>query len=115
MNEAATPSRPLARGLIAVRMRAAILAHPVLARWLLAGPGAVCASVAFVTAMPLWLPEGVAGIDHLVWPIMLAPLIWAVFCTYTCLEENLVRSAVVIVAVTSVCSALGGLAMLGLL
>lgn len=81
-----------------LRMRAAVLAHPVATRWLLAGPGALLAAVLFIASVPVWLPGGAAGIDNIVYPVILAPLFWAVAFIYTCLEENLPRGAAVIAA-----------------
>lgn len=80
------------------RMRALVLAHPVATRWLLAGPGALLAAVLFMASVPVWLPGGSAGIDNIVYPVILAPLFWAVAFIYTCLEENLPRGASVIAA-----------------
>ena len=68
-------------------------ARPVTTRWLLAGPGALLAALATMSVMPLWLPRGAAGVTNLAFPIILAPLIWAVAFFYACLEENLVRAA----------------------
>ena len=49
-----------------------------------------------MSVMPLWLPRGAAGVTNLAFPIILAPLIWAVAFFYACLEENLVRASLVI-------------------
>ena len=73
-----------------------VAAHPVATRWLLAGPGAVLAALATMCAMPLWLPRGAAGVTNLAFPIILAPLLWAVAFFYACLEEKLVRGSLVI-------------------
>jgi hypothetical protein len=73
----------------------AIRARPVAARWLLAGPGALALALVTMMAMPLWLPAGRAGVDDIVYPIVLAPLIWALAFFYACLEENLVRGTLV--------------------
>ncbi|MEM7506203.1 MAG: hypothetical protein AAF415_05620 [Pseudomonadota bacterium] len=81
---------------------AAIRARPVLARWLLAGPGAVALAVATVMAAPLWLPEGTAGIDHLVWPLVLAPLAWAIACFYPLLASDPARAAGIMGVLTGV-------------
>ena len=79
-------------------LEAAVAARPVTTRWLLAGPGALLAAVATMSVMPLWLPRGRAGVTNLAFPIILAPLIWAVAFFYACLEENLVRASLVIAA-----------------
>lgn len=98
---------------LAVRLGTAVNARPLLTRWLLAGPGAVAAALLFVMAMPVWLPEGAAGVDHVVWPMVLAPLIWALICTYACVEENLARGVIFTVGVVVVCGLLSGLAVMG--
>jgi len=70
--------------------------RPRTARWLLAGPGAVFASVLIMAAMPKWWPEGAAGVDNLVFPLILLPMIWAAVFFYACLTERLGRAAAVI-------------------
>ena len=60
------------------RLSNVIEAHPAAARWLLAGPIALAASLATLLAMPLWLPSGSAGLNDIALPIILLPLIWAV-------------------------------------
>lgn len=71
-----------------------------LARTLLAGPGALITAVVAMAAMPVWLPPGTAGIDNLVFPLVLFPLIWAAAFFYACLDENLIRAAVTLLAAT---------------
>ena len=80
------------------RVAGAIEAHPVAARWLLAGPGALLASLATMIAMPLWLPAGAAGVNDVAFPILLTPLLWAVPFFYACLEEDLVARRLVLAA-----------------
>lgn len=62
-----------------------------------AGPGAVIVALVVMAGMTLWLPRGAAGIDNLVLPLVLAPLIWALLFFHACLDSRLGR--VVIVAV----------------
>jgi hypothetical protein len=78
------------------RLAAALRARPVATRWVLAGPVALAAAVATMTAMPVWVPPGAAGVDEIVYPMVLVPLLWAVPFFYACLEENLVRGAMVL-------------------
>lgn len=73
--------------------------RPRLVRWILAGPGALVAALLSMATMPLWLPAGAAGIDHLVFPIVLFPLIWSVAFFYACLDGRLGRAALVALAV----------------
>jgi len=67
-------------------------------RWsriLLAGPGSVVVTVIVMAGMALWLPGGRAGIDNLVLPLVLAPLIWAMLFFHACLDRNIGRVALV--------------------
>lgn len=84
----------------------AIRARPSLTRWLLAGPGAVLLGVATVMAAPLWWPEGAAGVDHLVWPLVLAPLAWAIACFYPLLDADPARATAVMSGLTVIQSLL---------
>ena len=67
-------------------------------RWLrvaLAGPGAVIVALVMMAGMALWLPGGAAGIDNLVLPLVLAPLIWAALFFHACLDRRLGRVAII--------------------
>ena len=71
---------------------------PAPKRWsriLLAGPGAICVTVIVMAGMTLWLPGGRAGIDNLVLPLVLAPLIWAVLFFHACLDRSVGRVALI--------------------
>ncbi|MFO1106666.1 MAG: hypothetical protein U1E34_11240 [Amaricoccus sp.] len=78
------------------RAAVAIRAHPVAARWILAGPVALVASLATMMAMPLWVPAGAAGVNDIALPLVLLPLIWAAPFFYACLEPDLARGAVLL-------------------
>lgn len=82
-------------------------------RWVLAGPVAVAAAVAVMAAMPLWFPQGAAGIDQLILPLILFPAIWAVAFFYACLAENLVRASVILIGVLIINGAAAGWAVWG--
>ena len=82
------------------RARAAIRARPVLARWLLAGPGAIVLGLVTMCAMAIWMPAGGAGVNNIAIPIILTPLLWAVPFFYAALEPNLERAAAVFLAAT---------------
>lgn len=60
-----------------------------------AGPGAAIAAVAVMAGMALWLPRGSAGIDNLVLPLVLFPLIWSALFFHACLDSRLGRVALV--------------------
>lgn len=62
---------------------------------MLAGPGAIVVTLSLLAGMPLWLPGGAAGIDNLAFPLVLAPLIWAMLFFHACLDRNLARVALV--------------------
>ncbi|WP_150293163.1 hypothetical protein [Sphingobium estronivorans] len=64
-------------------------------RLFLAGPGAVFVSLVIMGGMPLWLPRGAAGVDNLVLPLILVPLIWAALFFHACLDRRLARVAIV--------------------
>ncbi|MEM7529880.1 MAG: hypothetical protein AAF416_19845 [Pseudomonadota bacterium] len=69
--------------------------RPTLMRWILAGPITAILAVLLTAAMPLWLPEGAAGVDHIVFPIVLFPATWALLFFYAVLETSQLRSAIV--------------------
>jgi hypothetical protein len=52
--------------------------------------------------MPLWLPRGAAGIDHIVLPLLLLPAVWAILFFHAVLDRSLVRVALVAVAIGAV-------------
>lgn len=97
----------------AARIRVAVSARPVLTRWLLAGPGVILAALLFTMSMPVWFPAGAAGVNHIGWPMILAPLAWGILFTYACLEEDLYRGALTMAGIVVVCGLLSLLAVLG--
>jgi hypothetical protein len=52
--------------------------------------------------MTLWLPAGAAGIDNLVLPLVLLPLIWAGLFFHACLDGKLGRIAIVAVGLFAI-------------
>lgn len=71
-----------------------------------AGPGAVVIAIAVMAGMTLWLPAGAAGIDNLVLPLVLVPLIWAGLFFHACLDSKLGRIALVAVSLLAIHSGL---------
>jgi len=71
-----------------------------------AGPGAVLIALVVMAGMALWLPGGAAGIDNLVLPLILAPLLWAGLFFHACLDRSLGRVATVALGLLLVHSAL---------
>lgn len=45
--------------------------------------------------MPLWLPRGAAGIDHIILPLILLPAVWAILFFHAVLDRSLARVAIV--------------------
>lgn len=70
-------------------------------RWIMAGPLTLVAAVASMASTPLWWPPGIAGIDNLVFPILLFPAFWAVFFFYALMEPKPWRGVLVLVAVAA--------------
>ena len=68
-------------------------------RWVTAGPLTIVAAVATMACAPLLLPHGAAGVDHLIFPILLFPAFWAVYFFYALLERNPARGVVVMMAI----------------
>jgi hypothetical protein len=60
-----------------------------------AGPGAVIVALVVMAGMTLWLPRGAAGIDNLVIPLVLVPLIWALLFFHACLDSRMGRVAAI--------------------
>lgn len=77
-----------------------ISARPATMRVILGGPLVLIAAIMVLAAMPLWFPEGSAGIDHVVLPLILFPAVWAILFFYAVMARSLVRIGVVLFAVT---------------
>lgn len=75
-------------------------------RILFAGPGAVIVAIVVMAGMALWLPGGAAGIDNLVLPLVLVPLIWAALFFHACLDSRLARVAIVALGLLAIHGAL---------
>jgi hypothetical protein len=76
------------------------------ARVTLAGPVTVLLSAMVFAGMPLWLPRGAAGIDHIMLPLLLLPAVWAALFFYAVLDRSLVRVALVTLVIGSVHAAM---------
>jgi hypothetical protein len=64
-------------------------------RWVLAGPIAAIIAVIVLMGMPLYIPAGRGGVDNLVIPLLLLPIIWALLFFHAVLDSNLARVALV--------------------
>lgn len=89
--------------------------YPKTVRWILCGPCAFVAAATIMAVLPLWLPHGAAEIDHLVFPILMFPGIWAAVFFYACLERDLIRATSVITALIAVTGLIAVLAATGAL
>jgi len=70
-------------------------------RVVFAGPAAVIVAIVTMTGMTLWLPGGAAGIDNLVLPLVLVPLIWAALFFHACLDRRIGRVVLVALGLLS--------------
>jgi hypothetical protein len=64
----------------------------------MAGPLTLFAAAVTMAATPLWWPKGAAGVDHLVFAILLFPAFWAVYVFYALIESRPVRGLIVMLA-----------------
>lgn len=74
-------------------------------RWLrvlLAGPVVLAAACFAVVGGALSLPAGSAGVNNLVLPVVLFPLLWAVLFLYACLDRRLARAWLVVGALLGI-------------
>lgn len=68
-------------------------------RFWLAGPITLMLSIFTMAAMSLWFPPGIANVNHLVFPLVLFPLIWATSFFYSVLEVNIKRAWISLILV----------------
>lgn len=94
--ETVTVSGPGALGAAKSRIVRAtsIEAHPRGWRWVLAGPVAILLAILSMAALPAALPQGRGGVDHLVLPVMLFPLLWSLFLVWPVSTDRLRRCAI---------------------
>lgn len=74
-------------------------------RWIrifFAGPGSAIVAIVVMAGMTLWLPRGSAGIDNLVLPLVLVPLVWTALFFHACLDRRLGRIAIVAIGLLAV-------------
>lgn len=71
-------------------------------RVLLAGPITAGLTSLVFAAMPLWVPKGSGGINHLALPLFFMPAIWAVIFFYTLLDRKLTRVMAVLTTIAIV-------------
>lgn len=69
--------------------------RPLLWRWILAGPVAFLLALLSMAALPLVLPGGAAGVNNLVLPVMLFPLLWAGYCIWVVATDQPGRYALI--------------------
>lgn len=67
------------------------------ARFWLAGPLAMVLSIVIMASSPVWLPHNSQHLYHMVFPVLLFPLIWGVCFFYPLLENNIKRAFLVMI------------------
>ncbi|WP_147112515.1 hypothetical protein [Tateyamaria sp. syn59] len=67
--------------------------HPTRWRWILAGPTAFILSILAMAGLPTVLPAGAGGVNHLVLPVVLFPLLWSSFIVWPVASTALPRVA----------------------
>ncbi|APX14147.1 hypothetical protein BWR18_19705 (plasmid) [Tateyamaria omphalii] len=75
--------------------------HETLWRWILAGPAALILSILAMAGLPTILPAGAGGINHLVLPVVLFPLLWASFVVWPVATTRPGRVATTYLALTA--------------
>lgn len=76
-------------------MQISSVRRDLILRWVCALPLTLAAAVLTMASTPLWFPKGVAGIDHLIFAIMLFPAFWAIYVFYALIEPKPVRGFIV--------------------
>lgn len=64
-------------------------------RWVLAGPIAAIIALIALMGMPIYMPAGPGGVDNLIIPLLLLPIIWAMLFFHAVLDSSLTRVALV--------------------
>ena len=75
------------------------LQRDLILRCVTAGPLTLIAAVLTMASTPLWLPNGAAGVDHIILPILLFPAFWAVYFFYALIETRPMRALFIFAAV----------------
>lgn len=78
-------------------------------RWILAAPGALLLSVLVMASFPLFLPKGAGGANHVVFPVLAFPFIWATLAVLPVSTRNIHRMALIYAGLLMFCLAMIGL------
>ncbi len=62
--------------------------RPLRTRWIASGPVAFVMAILSMASLPHGLPAGAGGVDHLVMPVIVFPLIWAVLIVLPLLPDR---------------------------
>jgi hypothetical protein len=68
-------------------------------RFWLAGPITLLVAIFSMASMSLWFPPGIANVNHLAFPLVLFPLLWAISFFYSVLEVNIKRAWLILMLV----------------
>ncbi|MEP5759084.1 MAG: hypothetical protein ABJ327_07205 [Litoreibacter sp.] len=63
--------------------------RPTLTRWVLAGPLGFILSILSLTGLPHLLPVGAGGVNHLLLPVILFPVLWTIYIVWPVMTERL--------------------------
>ncbi|WP_227268772.1 hypothetical protein [Roseobacter weihaiensis] len=83
----------LSTPVVARRFASAIDGHQTLWRWIFAGPAALVLALLAMASLPFALPAGRGGVNHLVLPVVLFPVLWTAFVILPVATRNLPRIA----------------------
>ena len=71
-------------------------------RWIFAGPISVIGAVLVMMGMAVWFPKGRAGIDNIILPLVLFPLLWVGMFLYASLDRSLPRMVAVMLSLLAI-------------
>ena len=75
--------------------------HPTRWRWILGGPVALVLSILAMAGLPTVLPAGAGGVNHLVLPVVLFPLLWSSFVVWPVASMRPARVTTTYLALTA--------------
>lgn len=75
-------------------------------RWTLAAPGAFVISILVMASFPLALPKGAGGVNHIVFPVLAFPLIWATLIILPVSTRNIRKMAWIYAGLLAFCLAI---------
>lgn len=80
-------------------------------RWVLAGPAALLISILIMASFPMILPKGAGGVNHLIFPVLAFPLIWATLIILPVSTRRIEKMSMIYAALALLCLAIIGLSI----